>query len=60
MFEESARAVDNDIVGKDSVGVLMGGLVEFRKACSWALLAASSAAAAVWYRSLSFVEVEKN
>lgn len=34
MFAESARAVDKDIVGNDSVGVLMGGLVEFRNACS--------------------------
>lgn len=34
MFVASARAVESDIVGKDSVGVLMGGLDEFRNACS--------------------------
>jgi len=34
MFDESARAVDNDMVGKDSVGVLIGGVVEFKNACS--------------------------
>lgn len=60
MFEESARAVDNDMVGSDRVGLLICGVVEFRKACSWALLAASNAAAALWYFSLSLREVEKN
>ena len=34
MFAESARAVDRDIVGKDSDAVLIGGVEEFRKACS--------------------------
>ena len=47
MFEESARAVDRDIVGNESVGLLMGGFVAFKNACSCALLAASSAAAAL-------------
>lgn len=46
MFAESARAVDNDIVGKDRVGLLIVGKPEFKNACSCALLAASSAAAA--------------
>ena len=35
MFWESACAVDREIVGKDSEGVVMGGLpIEFKKACS--------------------------
>jgi len=59
MLEESARAVDKDMVGKDSEGVLMGGVPEFRNACSCALLAASSAAAAVC-ASLPLGDVEKN
>jgi hypothetical protein len=59
MLVESAVAVESEIVGKDSDAVLIGGLVEFRKACSWALLAASSAAAAVCASALDFGDVEK-
>lgn len=60
MLVESARAVDNDIVGSDSVAAVIPPLVEFKNACSCALLAASKAAAAVWYFSLSFeLEEEK-
>lgn len=60
IFEESARAVEREIVGKDRVALLMPGLEEFRNACSCALLAASSAAAALSYLALSFGEEEKN
>lgn len=59
MLAESAVAVESEIVGKDSDAVLIGGLVEFRKACSCALLAASSAAAAVCASALDFGDVEK-
>jgi hypothetical protein len=59
MLAESAVAVESEIVGKDSDAVLIGGLVELRKACSCALLAASSAAAAVCASALDFGEVEK-
>lgn len=34
MFEESALAVDNDMVGNDNEGVLIAGEVEFKNACS--------------------------
>jgi len=47
MLAESARAVEREIEGKDSNAELIGGADEFKKACSCALLAASSAAAAV-------------
>lgn len=47
MFAESARAVESEILGSDSDGVLIGGEPEAKKACSCALLAASKAAAAV-------------
>lgn len=61
IFDASALAVDSDIVGRDSVGLLIPGLdVEFRNACSCALLAAKSAAAALLYLSLSFGVVVKN
>ena len=61
IFAASALAVDKDIVGRERVGILIPGLdVELRKACSCALLAASSAAAAVLYLSLSLGVVEKN
>lgn len=60
MFAESAVAVDNEIVGNDSEAVLIGGLIELRKACSWALLAASSAAAALCASAFDFGEFEKN
>ena len=59
MLAESAVAVESEIVGKDSDAVLIGGLVEFRNACSCALLAASSAAAAVCASALDFGDVEK-
>ena len=59
MFEESARAVDSEILGNEREGVLMGGVPEARNACSWARLAAKSAAAAVW-ASFVFGDVEKN
>jgi hypothetical protein len=59
MLAESARAVDNEMLGKESEGVLMGGESDARNACSWALLAANSAAAADW-ASLVLGEVEKN
>ena len=59
MFAESAVAVEREIVGKDSDAVLICGVIEFRNACSWALLAASSAAAAVCASALDFGDVEK-
>lgn len=34
MFDESALAVESDMVGNDRVGVLIGGFDEFKKACS--------------------------
>lgn len=60
MLLESAVAVERDIVGKDSDGVLIGGVVEFRNSCSWALLAASSAAAADCASDFDLGVVEKN
>lgn len=60
ILEESARAVDSDMVGNDSVGLEIVVGLELRNACSWALLAARSAAAALLYRSLSLGEEEKN
>ena len=60
IFAESAVAVESDIVGNDNDAVLMGGEAELRKACSWARLAASSAAAADWASALDFGDVEKN
>ena len=59
MLAESAVAVESDIVGKDSDAVLIGGLIEFKNACSCALLAARSAAAAVCASAFDFGEVEK-
>lgn len=59
MLDESARAVDREMVGRESDAVLMGGEAEFRKACSWALLAASRAAAALWASCLLLGEVKK-
>lgn len=55
---ESARAVESEMLGSDSDGLLIGGEPEAKKACSWALLAASRAAAAVC-ASLVLGEVEK-
>ena len=60
MFAESAVAVESDMVGKDSDAVLIGGVVELRKACSRALLAASSAAAALCASAFDLGDVEKN
>lgn len=57
-FALSARAVEREMVGKDSCAELIGGDAEFRKACSCALLAASSAAAAE-RASFDLGEVEK-
>ena len=34
MFAESAVAVESEMVGNDSDAVLIGGVVEFRNACS--------------------------
>lgn len=34
MFAESARAVDKEILGKESDAVLIGGVPEARNACS--------------------------
>ena len=59
MLAESAVAVESDIVGNDSDAVLIGGLLEFRNACSCALLAASNAAAAVCASAFDFGDVEK-
>lgn len=59
MLAESAVAVDSDIVGNDSDAVLIGGLLEFRNACSCALLAASNAAAAVCASAFDLGDVEK-
>lgn len=47
------------MVGKDSDAVLIGGVTEFKKACSCALLAASSAAAAVCASAFDLGDVEK-
>ena len=57
---ESAVAVERDIVGKDSDGVLIGGVFELRNNCSCALLAASSAAAADCASDFDLDVVEKN
>ena len=57
---ESAVAVEREIVGKDSDGVLIGGVVELRKSCSCALLAASNAAAADCASAFDLGVVEKN
>lgn len=46
MLLQSAVAVEREIVGRDNEGLLIGGVVELRNNCSWALLAASNAAAA--------------
>ena len=59
MLVESAVAVDNDIIGKDSDAVLIGGVCELRNACSCCRLAASNAAAADC-ASFDFGDVEKN
>lgn len=53
-------AVEREIVGKDSDGLLIGGVVELRKSCSCALLAASNAAAADCASAFDFGAVEKN
>jgi hypothetical protein len=58
---ESALAVVKEMLGTDREAFVMGGVpAEFRKACSCALLAASSAAAADWASCLLLGEVEKN
>ena len=57
---ESAVAVEREMVGKESDAVLIGGDVEFRKACSCARLAASSAAAAVCASAFDLGVAEKN
>lgn len=59
MLVESARAVDNEIVGNDSDAELIGEY-EFKNACSCALLAASSAAAADCASALFLGDVVKN
>lgn len=59
MLAASARAVDKEIVGNDSDAELIGEY-EFKNACSCALLAASSAAAADCASALFLGEVEKN
>ena len=53
-------AVESDMVGKDSDGVLIGGDVELRKSCSCARLAASNAAAADCASALDLGVEEKN
>ena len=58
MLAESARAVDKEIVGRESEALLIGGVAELRNACSCALLAANSAAAALWASCLLLGEVK--
>jgi hypothetical protein len=57
---QSAVAVEREMVGKDSDGVLIGGVVELRNNCSCALLAASNAAAADCASAFDLGVVEKN
>jgi hypothetical protein len=60
MLVESAVAVEREMVGKDSDGLLIGGVVELRNNCSCALLAASNAAAADCASAFDLGVVEKN
>jgi len=60
MLLQSAVAVEREMVGKDSDGVLIGGVVELRNNCSCALLAASNAAAADCASAFDLGVVEKN
>lgn len=61
IFCESACAVDREIEGREREAMVIGGVpAELRKACSWALLAASRAAAAVCASCLLLGDVEKN
>lgn len=60
MFVESAVAVEREIIGRDREGLLIGGVAELRKSCSWARLAASRAAAADCASALDLGDVEKN
>ncbi len=60
MFALSARAVDKEIVGNDSVGELTRCEGEFRKVCCCAAAAASSEAVAVRVSLFVLGEVEKN
>ncbi len=60
MLLQSAVAVEREMVGKDSDGLLIGGVVEFKNNCSCALLAASKAAAADCASALDLGVVEKN
>lgn len=60
MFALSARAVDKEIVGNDSVGELTRCEGEFRKVCCCAAAVASREAVAVRVSFFVFGEVEKN
>lgn len=60
VFALSARAVDKEIVGSDSVGELTRCEGEFRKACCCAAAAASREAVAVRVSLFVLGEVEKN
>ena len=60
MLLQSAVAVERDMVGKDSDGLLIGGVVELRNNCSCALLAASNAAAADCASAFDLGAEEKN
>ena len=42
MFDESARAVDKEMLGNESEAVLIGGDPDAKNACSCALLAAAT------------------
>lgn len=60
MFALSARAVDKEIVGKDSVGELTRCEGEFRKVYCFAAAAASREAVAVRVSLFALGDVEKN
>ncbi len=57
---QSAVAVEREMVGNDSDGLLIGGVVELRNSCSCALLAASNAAAADCASAFDLGAVVKN